>query len=54
MGCAEARRDEIRKVVGAMCSGARGRKLCDRTGIKSARRATNGTYALMVRLFGKR
>jgi len=44
---------KMKKVAGAMCSGALGRSLCRKTGIKSARRATDSTYARMVRLFGK-
>lgn len=44
---------KMKQVVGAMCSSTQGRKLCRNTGIKGARRATNGTYAKMVRLFGK-
>jgi ABC-type phosphate/phosphonate transport system substrate-binding protein len=51
-----ARRGDIskmNKVVSTMCSGPLGRKLCRNTGIKSVRKATNRTYAKMVRLFGK-
>ncbi len=44
---------KMKKVVSAMCSGPLGRKLCRNTGIKGVRRATNRTYAKMVRLFGK-
>ncbi len=44
---------KMKKVAGAMCSGASGLKLCRATGIRSARSATNSTYARMVRLFGK-
>lgn len=45
--------NKMKKVAGAVCSGASGRKLCRTTSISRARRATNATYRGMVRLFGK-
>lgn len=45
--------NKMKKAVGAMCSGAQGKKLCRTTGINGARRATDASYARMVRLFGK-
>ncbi len=44
---------KMKKAVGAMCSGAQGRSLCRKTGIKSVSRASNATYRTMIRLFGK-
>lgn len=44
---------KMKKVAAAMCSGSQGKKLCRSTGIKRAQRASNSTYARMVRLFGK-
>lgn len=45
--------NKMKKVAGAMCSGAQGKSLCRKTGIKGARRATDSTYARMIRLFDK-
>ncbi len=44
---------KMKSVVGTMCSGPRGRKLCRSTGIKAIARASDYTFARMVRLFGK-
>ena len=44
---------KMKKAAGAMCSGARGRKLCRSTGIQSASRASNATFRRVVKKFGK-